>query len=267
MIFYVTLLSFLFIFGIIIGSFLNVLILRHGTGWGISGRSKCLVCNTTLTAVDLVPILSYLILRTRCRHCRTPISPQYPFIELLTGILFTLAGLSIYLTTQDLLIDPYYVITKLILLLAIITSLVFLLAYDMRQMILPDKAVFMFIFLAILFRLILHPEYATMLDMAYGALATTLPLFLIYLVTRGMALGFGDVKLSIGIGILLGPLLGITAIWYSFVIGAFLGIILILTRNAKRTTMIPFAPFLITGLFITLFTQYNIYDLLYGVII
>src|SRR6185369_2783346 len=79
-----------FIFGTIVGSFLNVLALRFNTGMGIRGRSKCMSCSKTLTWVELIPIVSFALQRGACRSCRTKISWQYPLVEFLAGALFVL---------------------------------------------------------------------------------------------------------------------------------------------------------------------------------
>ena len=133
-----------FIFGAIIGSFLNVVILRLQTGKGVSGRSFCMSCGRTLNPIDLVPIFSFLFLRGRCRVCKTKISWQYPIVEFLTGLVFFLTFLKLSPNFPEfigLALAYYFILFSLLMVIAV---------YDIRHTIIPDMLVFIFGFLSFL---------------------------------------------------------------------------------------------------------------------
>ncbi|HEY4510787.1 MAG TPA: prepilin peptidase, partial [Candidatus Paceibacterota bacterium] len=119
--------GFLFIFGTIIGSFLNAALFRFNTGRTLSGRSSCVSCGETLSPRDLVPLLSFLFLRGRCRSCKSRISPQYPLVEFAAGILATQCY---RLFPDDALFFTLSFLSWMVLL--------FIMVYDMRHKIIPD---------------------------------------------------------------------------------------------------------------------------------
>ena len=131
---------FLFILGLIIGSFLNVVIYRWNTGvsnWQrLNGRSKCLKCNKKLKWFELVPVVSFIIQRGRCRNCHSKISWQYLIVELATGVVFVLVW---QLDLSPLLTLIYLIISALLIVIFV---------YDLRHQIIPDLLVFKFIALA-----------------------------------------------------------------------------------------------------------------------
>src|SRR3989344_2096349 len=223
---------FTVILGLIVGSFLNVLILRLGTGRSIaSGRSQCLSCNHKLAWHDLVPVFSFALSKGRCRYCGSRISFQYPIVELFTAILFGL------LTAQQFAIT-YYLIASI---------LIAILVYDLRHKIIPDQLVYIFIILSGLAgRHWLYGLYA----FAFFAL--------LWFVSRGKWMGFGDAKLALGMGFLLGISV-VSALFVAFWAGAIVGICLLLLSSKKVTlkSEIPFAPFLIFGTFMSLFLNLN----------
>src|SRR3989344_4234135 len=109
--------TFFFVFGAIIGSFLNVIILRYNTGLsqknsiGFSGRSHCFSCGKNIKWYDLVPVLSFLFLKGRCRHCKSKISIQYPLVEFITGILFLATFLKFFSSGFSELSIIYYLLS------------------------------------------------------------------------------------------------------------------------------------------------------------
>src|SRR3989344_367611 len=116
-----------FIFGSIVGSFLNVIILRLGTGMAPTGRSQCFSCGKQLGALDLVPIFSFLVLRGRCRYCGTRISIQYPIVEILSGLVFLL----IYFKFQSVFISPSFLaVGEMLFALTISSFLLAITVYD-----------------------------------------------------------------------------------------------------------------------------------------
>lgn len=247
-----------FLFGLIVGSFLNVVILRHQTGRSLSGRSGCFSCGKKLNWYELIPILSFLSQRGRCRACRSKISWQYPLVELLTGLLFTLVYWHFAGNWPEIIFS--WVITSLLIVIAV---------YDLKHQIIPDRFVFALILLAF-FQPIILLESPILLNLGWGVLgglAVSLPLFLLWLVSRGRWLGFGDVKLALGVGLLLGWRFGLSALMLSFWLGAIIGLFLIawgktqLWRKGKSYTMkseVPFAPFLILGFWLVFFFSINV---------
>ena len=248
---------FIFIFGAIIGSFLNVVILRYNTGLSImskgSPRSHCFSCHKVLKWYELIPILSFFIQRGHCRTCYSRISWQYPIVEILTGLVFLLIYL--LLSTNYLLILYYWFIFSLLIVISV---------YDIRHKIIPNKIVWLFVFLSLfsfIFRahLLGIRDYSLLINNIFAGLGLALPFALLWLLSKGKLMGLGDAKLALGIGFLLGLSSGITALLFSFWIGAIFGIILLVPwrsftglaiKKAGLKTEIPFGPFLILATFI-----------------
>ena len=261
-----------FIFGTIVGSFLNVLILRYNTGVSaMKGRSFCFSCGKKLGPLELVPVLSFIIQSGKCRGCQSKISWQYPVIECLTGLLFV-GVLMKYSGIMGLYLNTWYVLISLI----VVSILVFVIVYDIKHKIIPDGLVLTFGVLALLkivadfFSMIGTPaEIKTHLIwylLAGPILA--LPLFLIWLFSKGKWMGLGDPKLVLGIGWLLGPVMGLSAIILAFWTGAAYGLVLLtlskfswhgLKINGK--TEVPFAPFLVFGFLLVFFFNLDILNL------
>lgn len=242
-----------FIFGTIIGSFLNVFVLRYNTGLSfLKGRSKCFSCGKELSWYELVPILSFLILHGKCSACKSKISLQYPLVELITGALFSLVfwkfGFSFIL--------PLY--------LLIVSILVAISIYDFLHKIIPDGMVFTFasitlIFLFARFGLANSFNVTFFLDILAGPILFSFFAFL-WLISSGKWMGFGDAKLALGVGWFLGLYGGVFSIMLAFWIGAAFSLFIIalerlnlLHKNLTIKSEIPFAPFIILALFIELF--------------
>jgi len=211
-----------------VGSFLNVVAIRYNSGLGFTGRSSCPVCAHTLRWWELVPIFSWILLQGRCSKCKTRISPQYPLVEILTGLVFATVSL-IYL--------PVFCIYIIIL------------VYDLRHKIIPDPLVYLAIVLSLLFWNL------------FAGLIIFLFFASVWLLSRGRAIGFGDAKLGLSIGLMLGLSQGSSAIILAFWIGAVFGILLLIRsknitmKNGNRITLkseLPFAPFLILGSWLSL---------------
>lgn len=249
-----------FVFGTIIGSFLNVIIFRYNTGRSINGRSSCMHCNYQLRWYDLIPVLSWIFLKGRCRQCQSKISPQYPFVELATGVLF------FALFWQ---LSPYFVYPFVASLLfswnAIIFSILLVIfVYDLRHKIIPNELSYAFAGLAFLQTALSLPinnllSMTSILDLLAG-LIMFIPFWFLWFISKGQWIGLGDGKLALGIGWYLGFVHGLSAIILAFWIGAAFSIVFLLidrlNRHSKNITMkteIPFAPFLIIGLLIQFF--------------
>ncbi len=216
------------LFGLIIGSFLNVLILRHGIKT-ILGRSGCLSCRHELQAIDLVPVVSWLALGGRCRYCGSRISLQYPLVELSTALLFAAIGAApIALALQ-------------ILALPIAALLVAITAYDLRHTIIPDAWVILFSLFSILFSIFyLYSigQIASWLPIALSGPLFALPFAALWLVSGGRWIGLGDGKLAWGIGWLLGPLYAYVAIVLAFIGGALVALLFLLPLSSKNVWLV-----------------------------
>jgi len=243
--------------GLIIGSFLNVYILRLNTGRSTTGRSGCMSCGVQLIWRDLVPIFSFAALKGRCRACGSSISHQYWLVELTTAVLFVLVWVQGFSLIQS------------ILALLLVSVLIVIASYDIRHTIIPNAAVYTFIALALIanipaagtFKLTELPLH--FLPILISGALVAMPLLLLWLVSRGKWMGLGDVKLVFGFGLILNVYDGLMAIMLGFILGAIVGVILMygpkvikrisLSPTARRFTMsseIPFAPFLIAGFFL-----------------
>ena len=222
------------VFGLIVGSFLNVVILRFGTH-SLRGRSVCMSCRRRLEWFELVPILSWIALRGKCRSCRTAISAQYPFVELSTALLFAfLAGAF----EAGLRQGQPLAIVLFPASLAIASLLIAIGVYDLWHTIIPDPWVYAFAALALLAQILALPSNTgLLLALAAGPIAAS-PTFVLWFLTRGRGMGFGDVKLSLGIGWLLGPFAGIFAVFGAFVIGGFVSIPLLVLSSKWWNRMV-----------------------------
>lgn len=257
---------FVFLLGTIIGSFLNVVIYRFNTGKSIIyGHSICMTCNKSLRWYELVPLFSFLIQFGKCRRCKSNISLQYPLVEFGTGIIFSLTAYHFL----PLIISSYWsFILFMVLFWFIFSILIVIIFYDIRHKIIPDNLVYSLIIISFLSIFISHESgllklsLPSLWNILSGPLCA-LPFLLLWLISKGRWMGLGDVKLILAIGWLFPFTVALSSIIISFWIGAVVGIFIILFSNkkVKLTTEIPFAPFLILGIFITFFFGIDIYSL------
>ncbi len=244
--------TYIFIIGIIFGSFFNVCIFRIPNKESISNPpSHCYKCNNRLTYLDLIPILSWILLKGRCRYCGQNISPRYPLIELLTGILFII----IYNVYGLNFITINYLV--LISLLIIITFI------DIDYYIIPDSIIIFGSIFAVLFNL--TNKGISIRDSIISGLVCSggmlILIILIELVVKKEVMGGGDIKLFFMIGLFLGLKLGFLTILLSVYVGSFYGIGTIIYSKIKKqeyNSMIPYAPFISIGAIISVLCGTNI---------
>ena len=212
----------------------------------LHGRSMCPNCKHTLSALDLVPVLSWVLLRGKCRYCRKAISGQIPLIELLTGLLF--AGSYVLWPAAmhglGLLQFCFW--------LVFIVGFVALAVYDLRWYILPDRIIFPLVGVAILEVLLsvvfFHGSWLQVLGSVWGVLIASGFFFVLYQVSNGAWIGGGDVKLGLVLGIVLGgPLKSFMLLFLASVLGTLVSLPLMAVGRAKKSTLIPFGPFLIAA--------------------
>ncbi len=244
-------LMFSFILGAISGSFLNVASLRHGVTT-LMGRSRCPVCRHKLAWYELLPLVSYLVQLGHCRSCKTKISPRYFFVEILMGCLFSL----LVFQTHNIAITIFFAILLQL-------SLVLVL-YDFKHLILPGEYLDTLLIVSLItgfvraLMLFNMSWFHAILFTVGGSILVGLPLFVLWLVSSGRWIGFGDVRLTASMGALLGVSLGFSALIFSFWIGAGVMLVILLVQKLWRgkldmKSMIPFGPFLLIGMWLVIF--------------
>lgn len=237
------------ILGLIIGSFLNVVILRMNTGRGLGGRSHCFSCNKTLAWYELIPVLSYVIQRGKCRHCKSRISPQYVIVEAVTGLLF--AGV---VTRFDVVAEPVTVFLWLLL----VALGVIIAAYDVRHFVIPEIPLILFFGTCIA------------LGLHVGAfIVVALPFLLLWAISRGAWIGFGDIELMACAGMLLGVWNGSAAVISAFWIACIVILPWYGIQKLRHKTMshkVPFGPFLLIGMYLVGVFGINVLTMITGMI-
>lgn len=229
----------IFLFGLVAGSFLNCVIYRlEAKDSFLKGRSFCPFCRHSLGWLDLIPVLSFVLLKGKCRYCQKPISFQYPLVEIVTGVLFFLV---FYYS-----VSVYQMIYHLIA----VSFLIIVFFYDLKHYIIPDKVIYPAIIIAFLFSL---PLLMSDLSFVLSAFLAGGFFLAIVLITRGKGMGIGDIKLGFLMGLLLGWPHIVTALFLAFILGSVVGVLLILLGKKGLKSEVPFGPFLITGTFLALF--------------
>jgi len=245
----------IFFFGASIGSFLNVLIDRLPQEKKITGRSVCDHCGHQLPWNDLIPILSFFILKGNCRYCRKKISCQYPLVETLTGFMFTF----VFLTKVKKIQDLYYWQNWLVLLSlwGIVSCFIVIFFSDAKYHLISDYilwALFGFSFFYHLVRI--RISYSQLLqfltNFTLSGLIVAFPIWLIYVLSKERAMGLGDVYIAAILGFLLGWQKGLLALYLAFVLGGISGLFLIIFRRKKLNSKIAFGPFLVVGALVML---------------
>ncbi|MES2007001.1 MAG: prepilin peptidase [Patescibacteria group bacterium] len=255
------------IFGAIVGSFINALSYRFNTGRGMGGRSYCDTCGHVLSPLDLVPIFSYLFLRGRCRYCSAKISIQNPLVEVVAALLSVL----IYIK-YPIWGETSFEITSYSFWFVVWMTLLFVVVYDLRHTIIPLVCSVLLALLALI-ALFFDPQTLSfVMPPLWSLLAGPIlasPLFLLSLVSGGRWMGWGDSGLELSIGWFLGLAAGASALMLSFWSGAIIGVGLLLfsrvrwQRKTPQLTMrseIPFAPFLVLGMFLAYFFHVDFFS-------
>lgn len=247
-----------FIFGTIVGSFLNVVSLRFNTGVGLGGRSKCMSCGNTLTWKELVPLFSFAMQKGSCRKCKSKISWQYPLVEFIAGAIFVL----IFFVFPP--VSPLMAFSTVVYLL-VTCLLVVISVYDIKHKIIPDQLSYTFILISFIHLFVGGPSWFH-IPGPWALLSgpvLALPFALLWLVSKGTWMGFGDAKLVLGIGWLLGISGGVNALVLAFWIAAAISVIWLLAtyKKFKPKTEIPFGPYLILGLYLVLLFNIQVIDL------
>lgn len=242
-----------FTFGLVVGSFLNSLIYRLETKKDfLRGRSFCPNCGKALAWKDLIPILSFILLKGRCRYCKEKISIQYPLVEFFTGLSFLLA----FFSTLN-----QFSILKLIFLFLIFSLFILIFVFDAKHYSIPDILLYFAIFLSFLYYLFFNFE--SPISYFFFSLFPSLFFLAIILLSREKLMGFGDFTLVISLGLFLGWPKILLALFFSFFSGATVGLILIFLKKKTLKSKIPFAPFLISGALFSFFFGQKVIDFLF----
>ena len=233
----------IFILGLIVGSFCNVCIYRIPKNESIIyPASHCPKCRTTIKPVDNIPLLSYILLKGRCRNCGSKISIQYPVVELLTGMIYLIIYLIYGLSIQSLI---YIILSSALIIIAFI---------DLNEQIVPDVISLPGIGVGLI--LSFFVPYLSFINSALGVVVGGGIILIIALVGsmifKKEAMGGGDVKLAAMIGAFLGWRYTIISLFLGFFLGALAGIFLILSKIKSKEEMVPFGPFIALGSLITL---------------
>lgn len=228
---------FSFLAGLIIGSFLNVVIFRLKKGEQfLKGRSKCLACGASLGVWDLIPLFSFVFLQGRCRYCKAKISWQYPLVELATGLVFLIGFIHYY---GGAVLRPPFL--NYLAYLVFSCFLIIIFVYDARYYLILDKVSLSALVVAFVFNYFLGKPWQNLL------LASVLVagFFLLqFVLSKGLWIGGGDIRLGLVIGAMLGWPRAVTALIMSYVLGAIIGIFLVAFRQKAWKSQLPLGAFL-----------------------
>ncbi len=224
-----------FVLGLCFGSFSNALTWRVATGRGIGGRSMCPHCKKTLMARDLIPVVSFLVLRGRCRTCHKKISWQYPIVEVVTALSFALIAIQ-PIAVPQIMIE--WVIAAVLMSLFVI---------DLRYGILPDVLTIPAIIGVIGIRVLLGDWSTVGVDMLLGGLVGFSFFGLQWVLSKGKWIGDGDIRFGVLMGVLLGFPTVFLALMMSYSIGAMVAIGLLTAHKRQWGSRIALGPFLVVG--------------------
>lgn len=233
---------FSFIFGAIIGSFLNVLVYRLPNKMSIiSPSSHCFSCNHPIKWYDNIPILSYIILGGKCRHCKSKYSPMYMIVELLTAVLFTLTYLKFRFNITTIFV------------FIIISCFIVIFLIDLKHLEIPDSQVVIILLVSIASFFVKNQAYMINYKDKLYSIIFVLLVVLICLVTEKLLkkeiLGFGDIKLFLVVGLFT----GIVHLLLGIFIASVIALVIELLINRNKHKLIPFGPYLTASFLIVIF--------------
>ena len=225
------------LFGLTAGSFLNCVVYRLENNQSfLTGRSFCPKCKHVLAWYDLMPVLSFLLLGGKCRHCQKKISFQYPLVEIAVALLF----LAIF----------YYRLPVFSYFLSLFLIVIFI--YDLKHYLILDKVIYPAIGLTLIYDL-LRFDLFTNWNLLISAIGASGFFLLIVLASRGKWMGVGDIKLAFLMGLILGWPNILVALFFAFFSGATIGVGLVLAQRKSFKSEVPFGPFLVAGTLVAMF--------------
>lgn len=239
------------LFGLAFGSFFNVVIYRLRDKKSLLGRSSCPKCNHELKALDLIPVFSFLFLGGKCRYCKEKISWQYFIVELTTSLLFISAFVLNYFFKE---FNWMLLVRDLI----VVSAFIIIFVYDVRYMEIPDEVSIPASILILILNILVTKNFE--LFLLGGTIGACF--FLIqFIVSKGLWIGGGDIRLGLLIGVLFGPYYAIIAIFLSYLIGTIYSFPILINKYFNKNkeninqnlNTVPMAPFLVIGSIIVLF--------------
>lgn len=239
--------------GLCMGSFLNVLADRLPNEETILGRSKCDSCDHILAWYNLIPVISFIKQKGLCTYCKASISIQYIVVEIITSVLFILTWyLSIH-SGASLVTSVIYV--------GIVSILIVMFLADMRYKIIPDSMQVALIIFILSFHFMnalnmnesFHEMVYGFIQLIRNGVIVMIPLLIIFILTKGKGMGFGDVKYTFAMGMLLGVMPGFIALYISFLLGGVVSMYLLFIKKINRKKAIPFGPYLFISTYLLLF--------------
>ncbi len=236
--------------GIAVGSFINVVVFRTRSQKALTGRSKCMRCEEPIAWIDLIPVISFFMLKGRCRKCSQVIEWQYPVIELLMGVLFGVLyaraalgfGIPGYVDSGE-----WFLLFLRDAAMAVFLTIIFV--YDFRYYYILDRFTFPAMIVAVAMNLWLG---APVISLLLGGLFIGSFFAFQFLASKGKWVGGGDIRLGMLMGFLLGIEQGLVALFLSYILGAIVGIGLILAKKRTLDGQVPFGTFMAVSIIITL---------------
>lgn len=223
-----------FIFGLIIGSFLNVVILRLNKK-SLKGRSYCVYCKKKLSWYELIPLISFLIQKGKCRKCGKEISLQYPLVEFFTGLIFTLIAIKLFFFSLFIMFF-WFVIAGFLIVIFV---------YDLKYSLVADKIIYPAIILGLIYIIFLYFIGSSLIfQYLLSGLIGGIFFLIIVLISREKWMGIGDIKIGIFMGLVLGLSNLFIALFLAFIVGAIVSVILLIFKKKGLKSEIPFGPFL-----------------------
>ena len=228
-------------FGLVFGSFINMLIYRLPNQLSIMPRSFCIKCKHKLGLYDLIPLVSYIFSFGNCRYCKKRISIRYPLVEI-TSVFIWFINWHFFNNSIEFYVMVFF-----------FSSLLILFITDFTSFFIPNVITYPLIVLGLFYNFFNH----NLIDSVYGILVGFFSFFLIGLIGRFFykknSIGGGDMKLAASIGSLWGLKTSILTVYFSFIVGGSIGLVLVLLGIKKRSDLIAFGPSIIAGFFISLF--------------
>ncbi len=245
-------LAYWFVVGAVIGSFLNVCIYRIPNKESIvKGASHCTTCGEKITKRDLVPIISYFVLRGRCRSCKAPFSIRYALVEFLTGILFVLCALKFKYTAETILMSLF------------LGALIVMTFIDIDTMTIPDSIHIVILIIGIVLAFV---SDMPLLERIIGFFSVSFILFLASVLSKG-GIGGGDIKLMAVSGFVLGYKLSVVGFFIGAVLASIFGIVVSKGKRENLKSKIPLGPFLAVGMTVSIFVGKYIVDWYLGLVL
>lgn len=273
---YILITLFIFILGLSFGSFINAFQYRQQIGKKNTGRSYCPKCQHQLAWFDLIPLFSWVFLRSKCRYCHKAISWQYPLIELITGLIFIGVGwktglidtASGFLYNTNNFSQIALPLANFVLIATISTCLILLALHDAKTKYVLSALTY-FVMAVSVILLTINYTGTFSLDGLFSyflpyVLSAAIPagiFFLIYFFSKGSWMGAGDIEIVAMMGLFLGWPNTLTAFYFAFPVGAVCGLIAVYAKKAEMRSEIPFGPFLIAGTFVAYFFGEQLFSL------